>query len=220
MGLGWKLWTRERLTADEMQGYIQDQVILQFASSSARDAALGVSPDDGFVVTLMDTGRTFLRKGGAWRAIGWQPRAHLYGTVVQSGLATGYQTINMGAALVDDLGALSAGAFICPAAYAGRWRVSGAVGIGAVGVGNASGITVGGRFIVNSVAQTAAPPTLMPVSSVNGVVVPLITTELVLAASDVVALQGYVNTGGWATLAGGAGAGASTSVMRLERIAT
>lgn len=217
-GMGWRQWTRERLAIDLLQSYLQDQVVQVYESASDRDAKL-TAPADGMHAFLKSVGRTVVRVAGVWRDIGAQPRAHLYATAAQAGLPTGYSTINMGAALVDTHGGLNAGAFIVPAGQGGSYRLSGAVGIGAIGAGNASGITVGGRFIVNSAARVAAPPTLMPVSSVNGVVVPLVSTELALVPGDVVALQAYVNTGGWQTLAGN-GAGASTSIMRLERIAS
>jgi hypothetical protein len=217
-GSGRKVWTGETLSVPDLQDYLQDQVVMQFDNAAARDAAIP-APTDGMHVHLRSLGITQVRVGGVWRPVGYQPRAHLYATAAQSSLATGYQTINMAAALVDDLAAMNAGGFVCPAAWAGRWRLSGAVAIGAVGTGNLSGITEGGRFVVNSTALAGSPGVLMPVSSQNGTVIPLITTEAQLNSGDVVALQGYVNTGGWSTL-GSNVAGSSTSVLRLERIPT
>lgn len=70
MGSGWKRWTRERLAADELQGYIQDQVVSVWPSSSARNAALaGTDLKDGMVSYLTDTGRVEIRHGGAWRLL-------------------------------------------------------------------------------------------------------------------------------------------------------
>lgn len=41
--MSWKLWTRERLTAADLQSYLQDQTVMQFPSASARDAVLTVA---------------------------------------------------------------------------------------------------------------------------------------------------------------------------------
>lgn len=41
-GLGAKLWVSgEQVTAANMNGYLQDQVIMRFATTAARDAAFG-----------------------------------------------------------------------------------------------------------------------------------------------------------------------------------
>lgn len=53
--MAWKLWTRERLTSADLQTYLQDQAVLQFASASARDAVLPpASRKRGMVCALDD----------------------------------------------------------------------------------------------------------------------------------------------------------------------
>lgn len=70
MGDGYKTWTRERLTSAELQGYLQDQAVLQFASAAARDAEL-VDPDAAGnpIVWLEDIERHLVRSDGAWQTI-------------------------------------------------------------------------------------------------------------------------------------------------------
>lgn len=71
-GLGWKRWTRERLTAAEVQGYLQDQVIMHFDSASQRDAVLPESGlSDGMVCYLEDVDDFFYREvgGSIWRPL-------------------------------------------------------------------------------------------------------------------------------------------------------
>lgn len=222
MGMGWKRWTRERLTADELQGYVQDQVVAVFASASARDVKLA-DPEDGQHVHLLDVRRTMVwdEVGGTWRGVGAQPRAQLYQKTAQTALALGYQTIALDAETVDTHSGHAGGpGYAVPAGHGGPWRIAGTVAFGAIGAGNASGITVGARVLVNGNPLVGNPPILMPVSSTNGCVIPLPEAEFQLAAGDVVTLQGYVNTGGWGTLAPGAAdtPGASTSRLTLSRI--
>lgn len=76
-GMGHKTWTRERLTADEVQGYLMDQVVAQFASASERDAFLGVDPADGWHVHLRDSGVTLVRVNSTWRQLVQPPGAWL-----------------------------------------------------------------------------------------------------------------------------------------------
>jgi hypothetical protein len=76
-GLGHKTWTRERLTAADLQGHLQDQVVLQYPSAAAADADL-TEPLAGMVRWTADTdryqGRTpgvgGIETGGAWRGFG------------------------------------------------------------------------------------------------------------------------------------------------------
>lgn len=214
-GSGWRQWTRERLALDLLQGFLQDQVVQVHESTSARDAALTV-PADGMVTFIKDIGRALVRRAGAWGDLGAQPRAQMHALTAQSGLANGWATITLDGETVDTHnGHAAAGpGFIVPAGQGGQWRVSGAVAVAAIA---SSGITVGVRVVVNGNPLVGSPPTLGPFSTPNGCIIPFPEHELTLAAGDAVTLQGFVGTGGWGTIAGGA-AGASTSKLRVERI--
>ena len=69
-GLGWKTWsTGETVTAANFQGYLQDQVIAVFATTSARDTAIS-SPSDGqFAYVTAGTGALYVYDNSAWTAI-------------------------------------------------------------------------------------------------------------------------------------------------------
>lgn len=55
-GLGRKLFTRGTLASSDVQGYLQDQVVMTFASAAARTAAVG-APTAGMVSYLKDVKR-------------------------------------------------------------------------------------------------------------------------------------------------------------------
>lgn len=63
--MGWKQWSRERLTAADLQALIQDQTVLRFASAAARDAQVA-APHEGMVATLDDTDATWRHDGTRW----------------------------------------------------------------------------------------------------------------------------------------------------------
>jgi hypothetical protein len=65
--MGWRQWTRERLTAALMQR-IQDQLVMDFASASARTSELA-APTEGMVSYLKDVQRMELYDGTAWRSV-------------------------------------------------------------------------------------------------------------------------------------------------------
>lgn len=68
-GLGRKVFTRERATVADVQGYLMDQANMVFASASARDAAIpSAQATDGMVVFLKDQQVYEERINGAWRA--------------------------------------------------------------------------------------------------------------------------------------------------------
>lgn len=95
MGLGWKRWTRERLPADELQGYLQDQVVAVFPSNSVRDAELGVSDvPEGMHVYVIESGRTLVRVGvgaaGSWQIVAPMPGLELTKAAVQATAAAAW----------------------------------------------------------------------------------------------------------------------------------
>lgn len=70
-GQGRKVWTQETLSVPDVQGYLQDQVVMRFASAAARDAVIP-TPSEGMVCTLDDTDSTW-RHDGTTGAAGWKP---------------------------------------------------------------------------------------------------------------------------------------------------
>lgn len=58
------------LTAAQVQGYLQDQTVMRFASSSARATALGASVAEGMMSYLDDTNAVYVYDGSAWQNIG------------------------------------------------------------------------------------------------------------------------------------------------------
>lgn len=68
-GLGYKVFASGAvLTASQVQGYLQDQAVMKFASASARDAALA-SPTEGMVCYLADSSSMFAYDGTSWVVI-------------------------------------------------------------------------------------------------------------------------------------------------------
>lgn len=65
-GLGRKVWTRETLSSADLQGYVQDQTVMRYASSAARAAAIPV-PTEGMVTYLDDVNRLDVHDGAAWQ---------------------------------------------------------------------------------------------------------------------------------------------------------
>lgn len=67
-GLGWKAWTTETLSAPEMQGYLQDQTVMRFASASQRASVLS-NPSDGMMTYTEDSDRLWVWEAGSY----WRP---------------------------------------------------------------------------------------------------------------------------------------------------
>lgn len=63
---GRKVWGTETLSADEMQGYLQDQTVMVFTSASDRDAQVP-APRDGMCCYLEDVDLFSSRIGGTWK---------------------------------------------------------------------------------------------------------------------------------------------------------
>ena len=65
-GAGYKQWTTGAvLTSTDMNTYVGDQVVMVFASSSARSSAVS-SPSEGMVSYLTDTNLVEVYTGSAW----------------------------------------------------------------------------------------------------------------------------------------------------------
>ena len=64
--MGWRAWTRERLTAALMQTYLQDQVVQHYASRAQRLAEGPAVPTAGMVSWLEDEQALEVFTAGAW----------------------------------------------------------------------------------------------------------------------------------------------------------
>jgi hypothetical protein len=65
-GLGRKTWAADEiLAADDLQGYIQDQVVFVFDSAGARTSGI-LSPSEGMVSYLKDTNLLYVFDGSSW----------------------------------------------------------------------------------------------------------------------------------------------------------
>jgi len=66
MGSGFRTWTTgEVVTASNVNNYLQEQTVMSFADSSARDAAV-TSPEEGMVAVLRDTNKVTIYNGSVW----------------------------------------------------------------------------------------------------------------------------------------------------------
>jgi len=65
-GLGRKTWAADEiLAADDLQGYIQDQVVFVYDSAGARTSGI-LSPTEGMMSYLKDTNQISVFNGSAW----------------------------------------------------------------------------------------------------------------------------------------------------------
>jgi len=74
-GLGTHLWVaQEQVTAANLNGYVQDQVIARFATTAARDAAFGGAGEptlaEGMFAYIDADNTTYFYTGSAWQALG------------------------------------------------------------------------------------------------------------------------------------------------------
>ena len=67
---GFKDFTAEVLTSDDVDGYLMRQSIMVFASSAARDAALGAVLREGMHAYLADTNQDTYYDGATWQLLG------------------------------------------------------------------------------------------------------------------------------------------------------
>lgn len=65
-GLGRKVFTRERATSADVQGYLMDQTVMRFASGSARNAEIS-APSEGMHTYLDDVNRVEFFDGAEWQ---------------------------------------------------------------------------------------------------------------------------------------------------------
>lgn len=66
-GAGFKIWTTgDLVNASDFNTYVQEQVVMVFADSSARDTAV-TSPSEGMFCFLQDTNSLQFYNGSAWQ---------------------------------------------------------------------------------------------------------------------------------------------------------
>ena len=66
MPAGFKVWTTgDLISASDFNNYVQEQVIMTFASSSARDSAVS-SPEEGMFCFLTDSNTLQFYNGSSW----------------------------------------------------------------------------------------------------------------------------------------------------------
>lgn len=98
-GLGRKVFTAgEVLSAANVQGYLQDQVVQVYAGTAARDSNLGTSVSEGMVSYLSDTNTIQVATGTAtWETVFPPTIASLSGTAIQFGstsVTTAYTAVS------------------------------------------------------------------------------------------------------------------------------
>lgn len=74
-GLGTHLWVaQEQVTAANLNGYVQDQVIARFATTAARDAAFGGAGEptlaEGMFAYIDADNSLYFFTGSAWQKFG------------------------------------------------------------------------------------------------------------------------------------------------------
>lgn len=93
--LGRKVWTGEVLSVPDLQGFLQDQVVMVFANVAARTAAVA-APAEGMTCKLLDSGRVEDYSGGAWRA-----RSGLQTVGYANGSLAAVNNVNLGSLVVN-----------------------------------------------------------------------------------------------------------------------
>jgi len=133
-GAGTRLFVAgEVLTAAQVNTYLQDQVIMRFASSAARDAAFGGTGEpvlaEGMFCYLLDTNEFLVYTGSAWTAVdtSTDPSKIPLSTVTTAGdliIGTGNATVTRLAAGTATYLLTSNGAGVAPS-----WQVAPASGV-------------------------------------------------------------------------------------------
>lgn len=158
--MGWKNWTRERLSVPDLQEHIQDQVVMRFASGSARGAQLP-APEEGMVCYLEDVNRWEGYGPGAdgitleWTVIAYagpRPVLRVQRTAPQSIPSGGFTNLAWDTELEDSHNMHNGG--LITIKRAGLWQVTAGY--------NLSGNVAGRRAVRVMRATAAAPATPIP----------------------------------------------------------
>lgn len=133
-------------------------------------------------------------------------------TTAQTGLASGWQTLNMQAETIDTHNghAANASTFVVPAGCAGLYAVDGGVCFGPIDTALFQGV----RIVKNGSPYQGCVGNFGKLGGANGTVTPLGLKYIALAVNDTIAIQGYVNGTGWATAVNSD----STSWFGLQRV--
>lgn len=211
-GLGWKAWTREKLSAAAFQGYVQDQVVQRWASAAARNAALP-TPSEGMVCYLADVDRfEYRRPDGTWKPYlaGKAPTFQGYATGVQTGL-TGWQDVRLDAENYDSHdGHKSTDLFAYVIPETGLYGLEGIVAFEQIASNPARSarITVNGTVLPNAAGGEGSHGTVHCAAATG-------RKLWALTAGAVIRLQGW-SSATWITRADTASG--LTSALTVERI--
>lgn len=93
--MGWKLWTRERLSLPDLQEHIQDQVVARFTSASARNTAIPLSERTEGMLTFREeldgVWEAWDEAAAGWKIVGMRRPPSIRGTLRRS---DGSNTLN------------------------------------------------------------------------------------------------------------------------------
>jgi hypothetical protein len=93
---GWKSWSiGEVVDADDFQTYVQNQVVQNYADSTARTAALGTAVAEGMVAYLQDTNLIEVYDGSQWVNFTGDITGVTAGTALTGGGTSGNVTLNV-----------------------------------------------------------------------------------------------------------------------------
>jgi hypothetical protein len=93
---GWKSWSiGEVVEADDFQTYVQNQVVQNYADSTARTAALGTAVAEGMVSYLQDTNLIEVYDGSSWVNFTGDITGVTAGTALTGGGTSGDVTLNV-----------------------------------------------------------------------------------------------------------------------------
>lgn len=194
-GMGWKQWVRERLPADQLQGYLMDQVTSVWVSRAARTAGLA-APSDGMFSYLLDEKVHEKRQDGAWGPADPTVAAILVGGSGTTVIPTSVWT-PLPLAGVDELDthgghdpAVNNSRWTCPAGEGGLYVVTTGTRIDTGTNVRSCGVRKNGVDIIARAQQS------IPAYASLAIVVTSTPTLIPLAAGDYVEPIGFQASGG------------------------
>ena len=183
------------ITASWANANVRDQTIPVFASAASRDASV-TSPIEGMHAYTSDTNTLWFYTGSDWLfQSGPPPRFRLTGGGAgQTGVVSGASTIATwanGTEVTDTEAAIAigTGVFTCPSALAGRWSFEFATAFEAASTG------LRASWLQHSVSTRRYAQSSQTNQSAAGGEAFTGAAEIVLAASDTVAVYVYQTSG-------------------------